>query len=411
MTRLRKRPLKAVRGGRTYTQVPPDTSYPADTTPLTYVATNADSMPGFNATIVDSTWSTHIKRITPAPTATETSGWRHGYVKQPFLNYDETIALMYHSTVSKRALVSTADWSIIREATSGQINSNSIWPWNATQGANGLLCCGNSPNSVLAWRNITTFALTTIYDFAPAGWSGLSLGAAEGRLSNDDHYLVLQGTKSGVSGIMIFDLPAARIVATKMFTSAPNNACISQSGLYLNVQFSPSGTGAEQGNWLYANPTGGGFDQTLGAAIRQINTSGGSHGDHAYDGNGSEGWVQTPISNVIYFYRYSDGAVNVVYPNSSLATNLHVTTCNIDRPGWAYFSDLDPVGDAGKLGRDQVYALKLDGSYRVEVFGFSHHAAELYNADPMAIPNRSGHKVYTNGQWGGTDIHMFEYQK
>lgn len=57
-----------------------------------------------------------------------------------------------------------------------------------------------------------------------------------------------------------------------------------------------------------------------------------------------------------------------------------------------------------------MFALKLDGSQTVEVFGFTHHSqSTAYDRAPMAVPNRDGTKVMFASDWGDDIGPVYSY--
>lgn len=97
-------------------------------------------------------------------------------------------------------------------------------------------------------------------------------------------------------------------------------------------------------------------------------------------------------------FRLSDGAQTALLPANALEWG-HVSCRNLGRPGWAYFSNYQ-YDNVPALGRDQLVAVKLDGSQTVEVFGFANHRTNTYDESPFAVPNRDGTKVLFGSEWG-----------
>jgi hypothetical protein len=261
------------------------------------------------------------------------------------------------------------------------------------------LTTGSAPKSVLSWRNISSLALTTIHDFSGLGLANMEIGDAEGNLSNDDVWLVLQGDVSSAQKVLVYNMVTDSVSSLFACTTRPNNATVSQSGNYVIIQFSGSGSGAQQGIQCYDRATFG----TGATALRQIDTNGGGHWDCGYDTDGNEVAVVS-VSGAVKTVRLSDGTVRTEIPSTNAFTGYgHISCRNIARPGYSYHSVLDSVGASGLKGNDQVLALKLDGTGTVEVFCFSHHGAEWYNNSPFAVPSPDGKLVVFGSEWGADD--------
>jgi hypothetical protein len=78
------------------------------------------------------------------------------------------------------------------------------------------------------------------------------------------------------------------------------------------------------------------------------------------------------------------------------AENVPVSCRNINRPGWCYVSDFGNYSTS-PIGDEQIYALKLDGSRAVEVFGVDHGSPNVDDTDnsytTRAVPSRDGRRV------------------
>ena len=103
-----------------------------------------------------------------------------------------------------------------------------------------------------------------------------------------------------------------------------------------------------------------------------------------------------PLGGVV-MVRLRDGAVTSLTDPSNEAYPHHISTRNLDRPGWAYVSYLP---SAGQRFNDEVVAVKLDGSKACERLAHMHSDANAcYLCEPHAVPSRDGPRVIFASTW------------
>jgi len=96
-----------------------------------------------------------------------------------------------------------------------------------------------------------------------------------------------------------------------------------------------------------------------------------------------------------------------------LADGTHLSCRNFKRPGWCYVSDM--MNNAAQpVGYEQIYAINLDGSQTVEVFGVDHgsqNTCASCDADAaLAVPTQDGSRVMFGSECGGgTTAPVYEY--
>src|SRR5690554_6388889 len=76
----------------------------------------------------------------------------------------------------------------------------------------------------------------------------------------------------------------------------------------------------------------------------------------------------------------------------------HISSRNINRPGWAYVSE----GCCKTIGEAEIFPIQLDSRDLVERFGV--HPATDHNGYPQgaqAVPNRDGTQVIFASSWDG----------
>ena len=95
--------------------------------------------------------------------------------------------------------------------------------------------------------------------------------------------------------------------------------------------------------------------------------------------------------------RLRDGAVTPLTDGVNESSVFHVSTRNLDRPGWAYVSwyKVD-----GRRYSDEIIAVKLDGSGAVERLCHMHTAsAGCYRCEAHPVPSRDGQRVLFASNW------------
>ncbi len=104
----------------------------------------------------------------------------------------------------------------------------------------------------------------------------------------------------------------------------------------------------------------------------------------------------SPIGRVVKV-RLRDGRVTPLSDPTGEAPVSHVSTRNLDRPGWAYVSYYK---ESGKRFSDEVVAVKLDGSLQVERLAHLHtSAAGCYRCEAHPVPSPDGRRVLFASNW------------
>ena len=95
--------------------------------------------------------------------------------------------------------------------------------------------------------------------------------------------------------------------------------------------------------------------------------------------------------------RLRDGKVTALTDPRGEASVGHVSTRNLDRPGWAYVTYLTMQG---KRNSGEIVAVKLDGSREVETLA-KHHSVwkGCYRCEAQAVPSRDGSRVMFASNW------------
>ncbi len=253
---------------------------------------------------------------------------------------------------------------------------------------------GTSGNKLVS-QNATTAAVTTRHTFT--GYSSISIGDGEGAIDDNDRFVALLAvTTGGAQHLIVYDIALDSIVATLALPSRPDNAEISRKGNFVTIGWQTDGTGLHQGIERY--------DRALTSRINL--TPYGRHGDNALDANGNEIYVAN--SPYVNSFLLSTGGRTRLLSGSTAFEYGHTSGRNIQRPGWIYLSVYDNTATIGRAGRDQIIAVRTDGSGAIEAFGFAHHQNTVtYAMQPQAVPAPDGRRVLFASEWGGTEIHTY----
>jgi hypothetical protein len=361
-----------------YVAPPPAGGFPGDTT-LRFLATSSLARPGYLTPSTDPTFGTSITRIS------NTAGVRHVYSRTPAWNSDQTKILLSFSYPGRlldgTTYADLGSFNHVPQATWANTNPNALY--------------GVSGNQFIR-QNATTEGRTTLHTFA--AYSSISIGDYEGGIDDNDTYVSLIGTTSGGSKhLLTYNIATDTVVADIAAPANMDNAQISRKGNYVVVV----GTGYTRR-----------YDRALTSFITLYQY--GHHGDNALDASGNEIFVANATDNGVESFRLSTGAATVLLPSRTAFDAGHVSGRNVDRPGWVYLSNYDPTIYGFNYlwpGRDQVVALKTDGSGTVEVFAFAHHSVLAYQNEPQAVPSRDGKRVIFASEWGGSSVYDFVASK
>jgi hypothetical protein len=328
--------------------------------------------------VVDPTWGTSLVRITAS------AGVRHAYSRTPAWNSDQTRILLGFSYPGRMLDGTTY-------ADLGSFPQVSYASWANTD-PNKIY--GTSGNKLVS-QNATTAAVTTRHTFT--GYSTITIGDGEGAIDDNDRFVALLAvTTGGAQHLIVYDIALDSIVATLVLPSRPDNAEISRKGNYVTIGWLTDGTGLHQGIERYNR-----------ALTSRINlTPYGRHGDNALDANGNEIYVaQSPY---VDSFLLSTGASTRLLSGRTAFEYGHVSGRNIQRPGWVYLSVYDNTATIGRAGRDQIIAVRTDGSGIIEPFGFAHHQNTTnYAMQPHAVAAPDGRRVLFASEWGGTEIYTY----
>jgi len=99
----------------------------------------------------------------------------------------------------------------------------------------------------------------------------------------------------------------------------------------------------------------------------------------------------------VVMVRLRDGAITSLTNPTNEAYPYHISTRNLDRPGWVYVTYWP---SPGQRFNDELVAVKLDGSGSVERYAHTHsNSSGCYRCEPHGVPARDGRRVLWASNW------------
>lgn len=277
----------------------------------------------------------------------------------------------------------------------------------------------------LMWFDVTTCAKTRTWALPITVDYGI--GSGEGNPSNDGRFVALGNAQA----MFIVDMdprppyapyPNKRIGPVHTFAAcslgtagcAIGNLSVSPSGRYVDVKYSLADSIADAHRIYEVDPVTlalkphvmAGNSERCGSFAARPNgwIFPMKHADMALDPFDQNedvivGGRACPGSNLghVLKVRLRDGKVTALTDPTNESSVYHVSTRNLDRPGWAYVSYF-PI--AGKRFSDEIVAVKLDGSLSVERYGHTHtNASGCYRCEAHPVPSRDGSRVLFASNW------------
>lgn len=353
------------------------------------------SVPNYLEETIESLSSNRVIRISDeAVFGCDCSQLRHRYSKNRPWNADET-KIMTGGSPSK--IIDAETYEVL-----GNVSVKSLW-----SNVDPDLTYDAAGNSTFVKRNIVTGVTTTLRQFSQ--FNSISVGFSEGNLSNDDRWVALIGINGNNKTLIVYDIENDEIVGELFKGSAGIDwISMSQSGEYVVVSHNTSGSGTNQGVKSYTRDF---LNET-----HLVN--GHPHGDLGYDMAGNEVFVHygnTGTTASIGYTRLDNGSTSGTFNYSGATGDRglwggHVSTRNIDRPGWAYISDQGHPNDVDRFeATREIFAIKLDGSNTIQRFAKHNTVTSSYLHESHAVPNRDGTKVIFASNWDNNAIEANTY--
>jgi len=276
----------------------------------------------------------------------------------------------------------------------------------------------DSSGTHLSWFDVESCTETRSWSLPIA--SDYGIGSGEGNPSNDGRFVLIAGTRQ----IYVVDMdpqppfapyPNQRIGPALDVSSGGSMdwAGMSASGKYAIVSYNGDYPRVFDVNTstlaLTPHPMSTSYQCHGSASDGYIYALG--HADVAvnpFDNNEdvlvgrdqcfpSSGQVNGVVVSNVMMARLRDGQITALTDPNNEAFASHVSTRNINRPGWAY---VDYEVENGKRFSAEVIAVKLDGSKAVQRFAQEHSAfSGCYRCEPHASPSPDGRRIIFASNW------------
>ncbi len=364
----------------------------------------AIAKPRYLGSVLDPVFGSTLTRITgdpgtPIPTVGGTWGTvaRHNNAKDAVWNADESLMVLKvvrgapgHLFLDGRTYAP----HVLRSGPGGETR------WHPTLA--DIMIYVRSDCRVGHW-NVRSNTVTTI--FTGVGYTGCGLGPWEGNTSHDGRWLAVAATRASDGRRVAF---AVDLAGRKKYPDLDLAAqgvtdldwvSISASGKYLVVNGTISGCAT----------VGGGCDATKvftrsGVAVGPFWREYGrpSHYGLTLNAAGADvavGVAKTaPNEGKVMMRRLADGVVTVLNVGGY---SQHHSARNLRRPGWAYVSH--PYnGPHWAPFRNEVFAVKLDGSLQIERLAHLRAPTPTYESQPQIVPSPDGRRVIFASNWNAS---------
>jgi len=359
---------------------------------------------------------------------------RHHYSKDQPWNSDGTLLVLQNSGSPSQVYLDGETYAVKFGKCSGYSVGDDRWHPSKAHPDERI----NVNGSELMWYDVVRCVKTRSWTLP---FAVDYFGPSEGNPSNDGRYAALtDGTRMFVVDMdpqpPLAPYPAQRIGPAVSIASCGLADCsvdwvsVSASGTYVVVSYNgdhPRVYDVDPGTLaltpqVYAAGTAecsshdpaSGFIFDLGHADLAVNP---------FDSNEDvlvgqkRSWCPSTVKGVamgsVIMVRLRDGAVTTLTNPTNEAAAHHISTRNLDRPGWAYVGYHD---EPGKKYSDEILAVKLDGSKSVQRFAHKHSAySGCYRCESHSVPSRDGRRVLWASNWtedclvcgASTDIKAF----
>jgi len=402
------------------------------TDPLTVFSVPDTPRPPYLVSVPEPTFGTQVVRIgndPGVPLAGMTGTWgndsRHTYSKQQPWSSDNSMLTIENRGGSPNPLILDGKTYLPKLSPCANY-ARYDHRWHPSPGHPHEQINVNSNGTELMWFDVTTCTKTRSWTLPIA--SDYGIGSGEGNPSMDGRFVAIASAQAMVVVDMdpkppFLPYPNKRIGPVYTFppcslgTTDPckiDYVSVSPSGRYVDLAYSHSDSNADvhrifevDANTLALRPhVMAGNSPRCGAFASRPNgwIFPVKHADMALDpsdGNedvivGGRACSGTSMGNVVKV-RLRDGKLTALTDRTNESSVYHVSTRNLDRPGWAYVSYY-PVN--GARFNDEIVAVKLDGSLAVERYGHTHTDASAgYRSQSHPVPSRDGTRVLFASNW------------
>ena len=400
-----------------------------------------DPLPVFSVPVVprpallvpqqEPTFGTRLTRIagnagTPLGTLPGTWGTdsRHVYSKQQPWNSDQSLLVIENRGGSPSPLVLDGKTYAPRQSLCPSLHPYD-YRWHPSREHASELIDVDGSGTELRWLDVRTCTRTRSWTLPLT--SDYGIGSGEGNPSSDGRFVAVGNNQAMVVVDMdprppFLPYPSKRIGPVYTFPPCSLGVVpcqidwvsISPSGKYVVVKYSGVDSTADAHRVYEVDPNSlalkphvmaagsvrcGSFAKRPNGWIFPL-----KHADMALDpfDQGEDiivGGRACPGSSLghVLKVRLRDGRLTALTDPSNESSVYHVSTRNLDRPGWAYVGYY-PV--SGKRFNDEIVAVKLDGSRAVERYGHTHtEASGCYRCESHPVPSRDGRRVLFASNW------------
>ena len=362
--------------------------------------------PSVNNSYVEPVFGTSVMRLTNALSIGK-SGVVPEYSKRQAWNCDESLMLLRAGS-GEVLLYNGSTYQFQKEL--GTIGGDNIF-WHPTDPSLLYYFLDN----VFYSFNVDSELPTILHTFDAYAIIGMR---AEGNISNNGRYcaLVGQDVAGDPKALLTYDIISNEVISMETFPVTIESfdwVSISPKGNYVVVDYADEVTGNYHGVEVYDRSFNRLWQKPLGAA----------HSDLGIDANGDEvlimGFYDSGTnSEFIKKFLLSDGTETNLLEFSYLF-DYHISCRNEQRPGWCFISTFDYVGrltdkaDNPALDwlpfEDEVFALKMDGSGKVERYAHHHSRryspitpdsdTSVYISEPHATISRHADRILFGSNW------------
>ena len=388
----------------------------------------AVAKPGYLVPTIDPTFHTQITRIANdvgASTSPVSGTWgadaRHHYSKdQPWSADGSLIAIENRGGPSPLFLDGTTYRPKFANCSGSPLYD---FRWHPARAHSHEMINVNSGGTELSWYDVVDCVKTRSWQLPIASSTGV--GSGEGNPSNDGRFVAI----ASATEMLVVDMdpqppfapwPSRRIGPPRTIADCGLSGCsidwvsVSASGRYAVVNYNgdyprvfdidPTTLALTPHVYPAGTPECLGHDPANGFVLDL------GHADFAldpFDGNadvligqrssGCPSTVNGTAMAGVVKVRLRDGFVTMLTDPTNEAFPHHISTRNLDRPGWVYVSYYP---SPGKRFDDEVVAIKIDGSKAVERLAHMHGAFDgCYRCETHAVPSRDGQRVIFASNW------------
>lgn len=440
--------------------------YPPQQTGLTLITPQTIALPAYRQPVIDPSLGNRVTRITDTTIfgcqSVPPRMVHPSTIFSPW-NADSSLLFLFGSKYNESFLVNGQTGAFIRKVTTDSngrgLYNNVTGRWsrvnpNNLYGMHDWSVC-NSNNKLVVWHPKTDLSSTpvstiihTFSQFDDKAVTGIcpNVMFSEGgsNLAMNDSLGVVTGWSSVRSqwGFCSFSIdnpmaltPTVTEIATYWLDPSIGGAGTpyATDHLWHGVTVTPYGDGIMigcktpgSGQWQGANWYSPDF------SVWKHITNANSHSDIGVDENGVQmlvtacGGSCSGVSGVtpsIVGYPLTSngptGEARVLYhyglhPAGTLNDRIHISCQNTARRGWCYVSDFQQINDAKQYGYQLIYALALDGSFRIEPYAINHGSPDAAQSSGLtschAIPSPDGFRILFASNWElglDADINLF----